>query len=261
MQGLTDDERGALLADLLGGRANRRHRPGRGLESLRYRFEIVSDYGAFRDLQRHRMLTCQWQALTPDLGAGVPHELDDAGAGDDYRRALATAIREYEALGQQRQDLDKRLAEVMQTIGTLSRLCGLVPTVPIGLTDACRLVVRGAGVPVTPAEVRQRLQAIGFDLTKYANDLAAIHTILKRLNDAGELRFVPRTFAPMGGRDSATHAYIWNQGRHVVALGADIKAFMRDADLEREASRAHDEPDPARTRTRTVRPQKRSRRT
>ena len=72
----------------MGGRANRRHRPGRGLEALRYRFEIVSDYGAFRDLQRHRMLTCQWQALTPDLGAGVPHELDDAGVGDDYRRAL-----------------------------------------------------------------------------------------------------------------------------------------------------------------------------
>ena len=48
---------------------NRRHRPGRGFEALRYRFEIVSDYGAFRDLQRHRMLTVQWQPLTPDLGA------------------------------------------------------------------------------------------------------------------------------------------------------------------------------------------------
>jgi hypothetical protein len=104
---------------------------------------------------------------------------------EDYRRALATAIREYEALGQQRQDIDRRLAEVMQTIGTLSRLCGLVPTVPIGLTDACRMVVRGAGVPVTSAEVRQRLQAIGFDLSRYVNDLAAIHTILKRLNEAG----------------------------------------------------------------------------
>jgi hypothetical protein len=48
----------------------------------------------------------------------------------------------------------------MQTIGTLSRLCGLVPTVPMGLTDACRLVARGAGVPVTPADVRQRLQSM-----------------------------------------------------------------------------------------------------
>jgi thymidylate synthase ThyX len=98
LDGLSDEERGALLADLLGGRANRRHRPGRGLESLRYRFEIVSDYGAFRDLQRHRMLTCQWQALTPDLGAGIPHELDDAGAGDDYRRAVDISHTAYERL-------------------------------------------------------------------------------------------------------------------------------------------------------------------
>ena len=54
---------------------NRRHRPGRGWEAIRYRFEIVSDYGGFRDLQRHRMLTCQWQRLSPDLGAGIPEEV------------------------------------------------------------------------------------------------------------------------------------------------------------------------------------------
>jgi thymidylate synthase ThyX len=95
---LSDDERGALLADLVGDRANRRHRPGRGLESLRYRFEIVSDYGAFRDLQRHRMLTCQWQTLTPDLGAGVPDEVDEAGVGEDFRRALDVSRRAYERL-------------------------------------------------------------------------------------------------------------------------------------------------------------------
>jgi thymidylate synthase ThyX len=95
---LSDEDRGALLTDLLGDRANRRHRPGRGLESLRYRFEIVSDYGAFRDLQRHRMLTCQWQTLTPDLGAGVPDEVDEAGVGDDYRRALDVSRDAYERL-------------------------------------------------------------------------------------------------------------------------------------------------------------------
>ena len=90
--------RAQLLADLVGARSNRRHRPGRGLEALRYRFEIVSDYGAFRDLQRHRMLTCQWQALTPDLGAGVPAEVDEAGAGEDYRRALDVSQQAYGAL-------------------------------------------------------------------------------------------------------------------------------------------------------------------
>jgi thymidylate synthase ThyX len=97
---LDDDERAALLGELAGRRANRRHRPGRGFETLRYRFEIVADYGAFRDLQRHRMLTVQWQSLTPDLGAGVPEQVELAGCGDAYRRALATSAAEYERLSE-----------------------------------------------------------------------------------------------------------------------------------------------------------------
>jgi thymidylate synthase ThyX len=95
---LGPDERAHLLNDLIGDRANRRHRPGRGLESLRYRFEIVSDYGAFRDIQRHRMLTIQWQPLTPDLGAGIPEQVREAGCGDDYERALSISAGEYERL-------------------------------------------------------------------------------------------------------------------------------------------------------------------
>jgi thymidylate synthase ThyX len=95
---LSDPELDGLWEELVGDRRNRRYRPGRGLETLRYRFEIVSDYGAFRDLQRHRMLTCQWQALTPDLGAGVPEEVDAAGQGDAYRAALDLSRAEYERL-------------------------------------------------------------------------------------------------------------------------------------------------------------------
>jgi thymidylate synthase ThyX len=95
---LPPDERATLIAALAGHRANRRHRPGRGLEALRYRFEVVSDYGAFRDLQRHRMLTIQWQPLSPDLGAEVPDELEEAGVDDDYRAGLESSSREYERL-------------------------------------------------------------------------------------------------------------------------------------------------------------------
>ncbi len=95
---LDRDERAELLAAMVGERANRRHRPGRGFEALRYRFEIVSDYGAFRDLQRHRMLTCQWQRLGPDLGAGIPDEVGEAGAGDEFERALEISRSEYERL-------------------------------------------------------------------------------------------------------------------------------------------------------------------
>ena len=95
---LDRDERAELLAALVGERANRRHRPGRGFEALRYRFEIVSDYGAFRDLQRHRLLTCQWQRLGPDLGAGVPDEVREAGVGGEFERALEVSRVEYERL-------------------------------------------------------------------------------------------------------------------------------------------------------------------
>jgi thymidylate synthase ThyX len=92
---LGDRERAQMLSDLIGDRSNRRHRPGRGLEAVRYRFEIVADYGAFRDLQRHRMLTIQWQTLTPDLGAGVPEQVTLAGTGSEYERALEISRREY----------------------------------------------------------------------------------------------------------------------------------------------------------------------
>jgi thymidylate synthase ThyX len=95
---LPPDERADVIAELAGERANRRHRPGRGWEAVRYRFEIVSDYGGFRDLQRHRMLTCQWQSLSPHLGAGVPDEVRQAGAGDEYERALELSRAEYERL-------------------------------------------------------------------------------------------------------------------------------------------------------------------
>jgi len=88
-------ERAELIGELAGERRNRRHRPGRGWEAVRYRFEIVSDYGGFRDLQRHRMLTCQWQRLGPELGAGVPDEVREAGAGGDYERALEVSRREF----------------------------------------------------------------------------------------------------------------------------------------------------------------------
>ncbi len=98
VRALPPDEQAEIIAGLAGDRPNRRHRPGRGWEAVRYRFEIVSDYGGFRDLQRHRMLTCQWQRLSPDLGAGIPDEVREAGAGSEYERALELSRAEYERL-------------------------------------------------------------------------------------------------------------------------------------------------------------------
>ena len=73
----TEEEKRDILKKYCGNRHNRRHKPGRALETISYKFEVLSDYGAFRDLQRHRMLTLEWQKLSPRNGYIIPIELED----------------------------------------------------------------------------------------------------------------------------------------------------------------------------------------
>lgn len=136
----------------------------------------------------------------------------------DYRAALESAAKEYEELGEKRRRIDQRLSQLAQTIGTLSRLLGRTPTVPLSITDAVRLAMRG-GVPMTPTDVRDRLVSIGVDLSIYTNELAVIHTVLKRLNEAGEIRIL----AKRGGKT----AYRWAAPPKVMAIGPDIAEFLR----------------------------------
>jgi thymidylate synthase ThyX len=72
------DERAALIQAYVGTRENRRHKPGRAFERVDYRFDVLSDYGAFRDLQRHRLMTIEWQPLTPRHGYVRPELIDEA---------------------------------------------------------------------------------------------------------------------------------------------------------------------------------------
>ena len=88
VRSMTVDERLSVLRAMVGDRANRRHRPGRALERPSYRFDVLSDYGAFRDMQRHRMMTIDWQRLSPDHGYVRPPEVDDAGAGGRFDAAM-----------------------------------------------------------------------------------------------------------------------------------------------------------------------------
>lgn len=82
------DRRADVLRAYVGERANRRHRPGRGFERVWYRFDVLGDYGGFRDLQRHRMLTIEWQDLTTVHGYETPPELEEAGVADRWHAAL-----------------------------------------------------------------------------------------------------------------------------------------------------------------------------
>jgi len=92
------DERRAILAAYVGERTNRRHRPGRAFERTGYRFDLLTDYGAFRDLQRHRMATVEWQDLGPTHGFAVPEEIVDAGLDEAYRSSLERSAALHDAL-------------------------------------------------------------------------------------------------------------------------------------------------------------------
>ena len=95
---LAAHERVAVLQAYVGERRNRRHKPGRAFERAGYRFDVLSDYGAFRDLQRHRMLTIEWQRLTPHHGYVRPQLVDDAGARPQFDEAMERSAGLYHTL-------------------------------------------------------------------------------------------------------------------------------------------------------------------
>ena len=95
---LGTDERVAALRAYVGNRTNRRHRPGRAFERTSYRFDVLTDYGAFRDLQRHRLLTLEWQPLTPRHGFTEPEAIVEAGARDDWNRVMDDSAELHQAI-------------------------------------------------------------------------------------------------------------------------------------------------------------------
>jgi thymidylate synthase ThyX len=94
----------AILRTYAGDRGNRRHKPGRALERVGYRFDVLCDYGIFRDLQRHRMLTTEWQTLGVGHGYVTPEALADVGARPAWDAAMQEAA-----------DLHRRLGDALGT--------------------------------------------------------------------------------------------------------------------------------------------------
>ncbi len=95
---LSADERASLLRAYTGTRTNRRHKPGRAFERTTYRFDVLTDYGAFRDLQRHRLLTLDWQPLSTRHGYTQPAAIEEAGALADWREIMERSAELYDAL-------------------------------------------------------------------------------------------------------------------------------------------------------------------
>lgn len=84
-------ERLAVLRAYVGERGSRFHRPGRAFEEPYYTFDLLADLGAYRDLQRHRILTQERQRYTVAHGFVTPDELREAGLAERYAAALERA--------------------------------------------------------------------------------------------------------------------------------------------------------------------------
>lgn len=92
------EDRLSVVRAYVGTRTNRRHKPGRALERPFYRFDVLADYGAFRDLQRHRMLTIEWQKLSPRHGFTRPEAVDAAGCAPVFDEVMERSEALYHLL-------------------------------------------------------------------------------------------------------------------------------------------------------------------
>ncbi|MFH1520993.1 MAG: FAD-dependent thymidylate synthase [Candidatus Micrarchaeota archaeon] len=95
---MADEEKNAIIKAYIGERQNRRHRPGRAFEHIFYTFDICGNYGAYRDLHRHRILTQQRQTLTPYLGYKIPDEIIQAGFEKEFRAVMGKTKETYEKI-------------------------------------------------------------------------------------------------------------------------------------------------------------------
>jgi thymidylate synthase ThyX len=95
---LTPEQRADVLRAYVGARKNRRHRPGRAFERTAYRFDVLGDYGAFRDLQRHRLLSLEWQRLGPRHGWVSPEAVAEAGGAEDWKGVMDASADLHDAI-------------------------------------------------------------------------------------------------------------------------------------------------------------------
>ena len=165
------DQRAQVLSTLFGDRQNRRHKPGRALERTTYRFDVLCDFGAFRDLQRHRLMTIEWQRLGTRLGYQSPEEIDEVGLGSDFRRIMDQAGELYETT---RSELGPDVAQYVVPFGFNIRF-----VMEMNARQACHLIelrTQPAGHP--------SYRRVGLEMHRQIADIAGHHAIARAMKFA-----------------------------------------------------------------------------
>ncbi len=93
---LSKEEKVKMIDGYTQYRRNRRHRPLRAFEHVYYTFDLCTDFGVFKDLHRHRILTMHRQLLTVEHGYIMPEEIIGAGLEKEYSECMYKSREAYE---------------------------------------------------------------------------------------------------------------------------------------------------------------------
>lgn len=125
---------------------------------------------------------------------------------NSYTRALYTAKQDLARCLVERQKIDSEVARLQAVIGQLQNLCAerdrksfegrvehvIKANLTKGITEETRVILKETFFPMTAVELKQTLEARKYDLSRYTNSLAVLHTVLKRLVQGGEVKVVPQ---------------------------------------------------------------------
>lgn len=108
------DKKLRVFEAYIGERLNRRHKPGRALEKAHYSWDLVCDYGIFRDLQRHRMVDdLEWQELTPRYGYDMPKLVEEAGLVEEFEQCFDISLKLHSLLQASGHELEAQYATLL----------------------------------------------------------------------------------------------------------------------------------------------------
>jgi thymidylate synthase ThyX len=131
VKSMPTEERHNIIRTYTDFRTNRRHRPGRAFEMVDYTFELFSNFGMFRDLHRHRVLTMERQLLSTRHGYDIPQEMADAGLDGDFKDCMQLTKTAYEAIA-------KMMPEEAQYVVNLAYRYPYF--VKMNLREACHMI-------------------------------------------------------------------------------------------------------------------------
>ena len=108
------DKKIEVIKAYVGERLNRRHKPGRALEKAHYSWDLICDYGIFRDLQRHRMVdNLVWQNLSPRYGFDIPSLVDDANLTEKFQSCFDESLELYSIMQEAGYELEAQYATLL----------------------------------------------------------------------------------------------------------------------------------------------------